>query len=214
MEGIGKFIVFEGIDGAGTTTQSKLLVNYLFEKDKAIVPLLTREPTMLTPEGREIRRRLSGRLLPGEKETDDFFYWANLFVNDRSWHLNKVVNYNLGLGITVVSDRFMFSTLAYQSAQGGQMEQLIKMHEHLRAPDLTIFLRVPVSAALKRIMANRSSPPEYFERKKEFMQSVAENYEKAIGLVGGLQNVVVIDGSLPVEEVHQLVQREVDKLYC
>lgn len=210
----GKFIVFEGIDGAGTTTQSKLLVNYLFEKDKAIVPLLTREPTMLNSWGKEIRRRLSGRLLPGEEETDDFLYWANLFVNDRSWHLDKVVNYNLGLGITVVSDRFMLSTLAYQSAQGGQMEQLIKMHEHLRAPDLTIFLRISADDALKRIMANRSGPPEYFERKKEFMESVAENYETAIKLVGGLQNVVVIDGSLPIEEVHTLVQREVDKLYC
>ncbi len=67
----GKFIVLEGIDGSGTTTQAQRLANYLFEKDKRNAVLLTREPTKLSPYGIELRRRLAGTLLPGEEKIDD-----------------------------------------------------------------------------------------------------------------------------------------------
>ena len=91
----GKFIVFEGLDGAGTTTQAKELVSYLFDKGKHFVPILTREPTSHTVYGLEIRRRLKRELLPHEMEIHTFDYWANLFINDRKWHLDKVVVPNL-----------------------------------------------------------------------------------------------------------------------
>lgn len=207
----GKFVVIEGLDGSGSTTQAVLLGRYLFEKDKCHVPVLTREPTSLTSYGKEIRRRLKGNLLPGEEVISDFSYWANLFLNDRRWHLTNIVDRNNQTGLTVVSDRHMLSTLAYQSSQGGEMEKLVEMHKGLRKPDLTIFLRIPVSAALER-QGKRGDSAEYFER-EDFLRKVAENYEKAISLVGGEQNVVVVDGSLSVEEVHYRVRKEVDKLY-
>ena len=208
----GKFIVLEGLDGAGTTTQAFLLCKYLFEKHKANVPVLTREPTSLTPYGLEIRRRLKHELLPNETVIDDFKYWADLFVNDRKWHLSEIIESNLHKGLTIISDRHMLSTLAYQSAQGGQMEYLVSLHAGLTAPDLTLFLRVPVDVSLHRIMANRCGTPEFFE-KKEFLEKTAQNYVHAINLVGQQQKVAIIDGTLPIEEVHQQIRIEVDKLY-
>src|SRR3989338_8675398 len=118
----GKFIVLEGIDGSGTTTQVQKLANYLFEKDKRNVVLLTREPTKLSPSGMGLRRRVAGALFPGETRTDDSWYWASLFINDRRWHLDHLVVPNLRAGVQVISDRHKLSTIAYQSAQGADME--------------------------------------------------------------------------------------------
>lgn len=208
----GKFIVLEGLDGSGTTTQAIMLCKYLFEKDKANVLVLTREPTSLTPFGQEIRRRLKHELLPNETVIDDFKYWADLFVNDRKWHLENIVGSNVQKSLTVISDRHMLSTLAYQSAQGGQMEYLVSLHEGLPVPDLTLFLRVPVEITIQRMKTTRGETPEYFEM-KESLERTAQNYETAIQLVGQEQKVVVIDGTLPIEEVHQQIRIEVDKLY-
>ncbi|MBU0457585.1 MAG: dTMP kinase [Nanoarchaeota archaeon] len=209
----GKFIVVEGLDGSGSTTQAINLASYLFNSNKANAPVLTREPTSLNPYGQEIRRRLENRLLSYEKQIDSFQYWADLFVNDRKWHLDNVVIPNCNIGLPVISDRHMLSTLAYQSAQGGEMEKLIEMHQRFITPDLTLFLSVPVDVALERIKHDRKSPPEYFEKKRNFMERTFRNYNKAIDLVGDVQNIIVIDGTLPIKNIEKLIQKEVKHLY-
>jgi len=207
----GKFIVIEGLDGSGSTTQAVLLAKYLFEKDKCHVPVLTREPTSLTSYGKEIRRRLKNELLPNEEVIDDFGYWADLFVKDREWHLKNIVEHNTKMSLSVISDRHMLSTLAYQSSQGGDIKKLVEMHNGFVRPDMTIFLRISVETALQR-QGKRGDSTEYFE-KEHVLKKVAENYEKAISLIGEEQNVVIVDGSLTVEEVFNLIRNEVDKLY-
>jgi len=209
----GKFIVLEGIDGAGTTTQTIRLGKYLFEKGKAYVPLLTREPTMLSEYGREIRRRLTGNLLPTEEVIHDPAYWANLFVHDRMYHINQVVEPNLRRGVQVISDRHMLSTLAYQSAQGAKLEELAAMHQGLRVPDVTLFLRVPHDKAQQRMSQDRNGTVEYFEE-ESMLSRVTRQYEQAIQVVGAQQNVRIIDGTLSIEEVAQKVQQEVDRLFA
>jgi dTMP kinase len=197
----GKFIVLEGIDGAGTTTQVMRLANYLFDKNKINVPILTREPTLLTEYGKEIRRRLKGDLLPEEKVIDDGDYWANLYVTDRKWHSENVIVPNINNGLIVISDRHKFSTLAYQSAQGADMEKLIEMHQGLYKPDLTLFLDVSIDQAFSR-MGNRDEGIEYFE-KKDFLTKVITQYHHAISLVGEEQNTVIVDGNKGINEVYQ-----------
>ena len=103
---------------------------------------MTREPTKISPHGIELRRRLKGDLLPGESVVNEPGYWANLFINDRLWHMENVVEPSLEMGLQVVSDRYKLSTLAYQSAQGMDIDELIERHEELCPPDLTIFLDV------------------------------------------------------------------------
>ncbi|MBU1974260.1 MAG: dTMP kinase [Nanoarchaeota archaeon] len=186
----GKFIVIEGLDGSGTTTQARLLAGYLFEKGKQYIPFLTREPTMLTPFGQELRRRLKNQLLPGEIIIHDSEYWANLYINDRRWHLQHIVEPNLAKGVQVISDRHMLSTLAYQTSQGGSMSNLIEKHQTMRKPDLTIFLRVPLETALQRI-GIRKDGTEYFE-KKEMLAKIHQAYEEAIQQVKTQQNIVIV----------------------
>jgi len=202
----GKFIVLEGLDGAGTTTQSRLLGSYFVDKGKEYTPFITREPTMYTLAGREIRCILRGET----KFTNTERYLAHLFVADRVWHLDNLITPNRDKGVQVICDRHMISTLAYQS-QGVPMKDLIALHKGLPTPDLTLFLEVPADQALARV-AIRTGSPERYEI-LETLRRVAENYQHAIELVGKKQHVVKIDGTLPIDEVAKRVQAEVDNLY-
>lgn len=208
----GRFIVLEGIDGSGTTTQAQLLTNYLFEKDKKNVVVLTREPTKISPYGITLRRRLVGNLLPGESVIDKPEYWANLFINDRLWHMENVVEPSLQIGLQVVSDRHKLSTLAYQSAQGMDLDYLIERHEELYPPDLTIFLDIPAARAMHRMGGDQQRTKEYFDG-LEFQEKVRQKYLLVIGKLRDTEKIVILDGSQPVEAVAKAVQREIDALY-
>ena len=208
----GKFIVLEGIDGAGTSTQGPLLVKYLFEKDKKNVVLLTREPTKLSPYGLELRRRLTGNLLPGEKIIDDPEYWSNLFISDRTWHVHNVVGPALRLGVQVVDDRYDLSTISYQSAQGREMDELIQKHLGLPVPDLTLLLDLPVEIAMQRAGKDSQRTKEYFDD-HAFQEKVRTNYLVAAQKLNKSRNIVVIDSSRPIDEIAKEIQHEINKLY-
>lgn len=208
----GKFIVLEGIDGAGTSTQGPLLVKYLFEKHKKNVPVLTREPTELSLHGKELRRRLSGNLLPEEQIINDPEYWASLFINDRQWHHDNLIVPSLRLGLQVISDRYKLSTIAYQSAQGKNMDELLKLHAGIRVPDLTIFLDTPVEIAQQRMGKDKHRTIDYFD-KVAFQEKVREKYLLTVNRLRFSENIVVIDGSRPIEAIAKEIQQQVNNLY-
>ena len=214
----GKFIVLEGIDGSGTTTESKLLAQYLFEKDKKNIVTITREPTKLSIYGQELRRRLEKKLLPGEEEIHDPQYWTDLFIRDRQWHLDHIVVPAVLSGQHVVSDRHKLSTIAYQSAQGMDLDELIQSHQKMYPTDLTLILTVPLEIAQERAQrAGRSQ--EYFDR-LDFQQRVQENYllaaqkwtESRHHYLDREEQIEIIDGSGTMEEVAKVIQNKVDVL--
>ena len=207
----GKFIVLEGIDGSGTTTQAQRLTNYLFEKDKKNLVVLTREPTRLSPYGQEARRRLENKLLPGEERIDNPAYWAELFINDRQWHLGNVVVPNLNLGLQVISDRHKLSTIACQATQGGDIEKVISRQNWMYPADLTLLLDCPADIAAARMKKERGAP-EYFEN-LEIQKKVRDNYLVAADKMKDKERIITIDGSLPLIIVTEAIQNEVDLLY-
>lgn len=208
----GKFIVIEGSDGSGTTTQTPVAVNHIYNLDKSHVVITTREPTKLSLQGQEIRRRLTNSLLPNEVTIHDKEYWTNLFIKDRLWHLDNIVEPNLKQGLHVVSDRHMLSTLAYQFTQGKSMDELIALHQNMIKPDLTIYLQVSLKTTESRMSKDNKRQQEYFER-HDFLNKVLTNYLTAIQKVGKEQNVVIIDGELPIKEVSKGIINEINRLY-
>lgn len=189
----GKFIVIDGIDGSGTTTQTQSVANYLFTKNKEYDVLLTREPSN-SVYGREIRNLLKEEGDPKEKAEK----FLNLYVSDRKDHINNIIEPALNKGIHVISDRYSYSTIAYQHAQGISINEILELHEGLLVPDLAIILDVDVGTALKRINKDK----ELFE-KKEFLELVRENYKKQINQLGGNSSepILLIDGSQSKEIV-------------
>lgn len=186
----GALIAIEGIDGAGNTTQSRLLVRWL--KRRGVRAVLTKEPTR-GDVGRLIRRRLrEGRL---DALTD-----ALLFAADRAEHVAKVILPMIEQGFVVISDRYVESSIAYQGAEGADVGWLEAVNSFAPRPDLVVVLDVQPSLALAR----KGGPREGFER-EDFLEKVRETLRARAKEKGYL----IVDASRPIAEVQREVRRAV-----
>jgi dTMP kinase len=126
-----------------------------------------------------------------------------LFAADRADHLEGRVEPALRAGAWVVSDRYVPSSLAYQSL-AMDLEDVYTLNASFRVPDLTLFLSVPVRVALARVL-QRDAPREIFEV-EDRLEAVAERYERVLQRLRERGDpLVVLDGTLPVERVHQQI---------
>lgn len=197
--GGGRFIVLEGLDGAGTTTQAQRLASWLRERGRRVH--VTAEPSG-GPAGALARlvlaRRVSGA--PGKAEGFDPSALALLFAADRLDHVAAEIAPRLAEGVDVVSDRFTLSSLAYQSLTTGDATWVEAVNAKALAPDVTLFLRVSPRVAVRRRFA-ASEVRELFEV-PAFQVEVARSYERCIARLRTLgQRVEVVDGERPVAEV-------------
>lgn len=193
---MARFIVFEGLDGSGLSTQSSLLQKHLSQKGEKT--LLTKEQTDGLVGGL-IKSRLRG-----EWETTPLTLQL-LFAADRSHHLSETIEPALGAGKTVICDRYILSSLAYGSLEV-DLDFLKKINSKFREPDLTLILDLPPEVCLERIKKARNGL-ELFEQ-KEKMGKIRENYHS---LKNYFPNTHLIDGDRPVEEVFQEVKEIFDR---
>ena len=192
------FIIFEGIDGSGLTTQSKILKDYLEKKGNKI--LLTKEPTN-NPIGKIIRKILGGQSKLNQETL------ALLFAADRSMHMNIIKKELKVYFVDLV--RYYFSNFAYQMLSV-DLDHLIRINSRFLKPDLTIFLDVPAEVCKKRIDENREHI-EIFEN-RETLERIRKNYIKIIKLFKKKgYDIVKIDGNRSIEETHAAVAACVEK---
>jgi dTMP kinase len=204
----GRFLVIEGLDGAGTTTQSQRLGERLRAEGRRAY--VTAEPSG-GPVGALIRQVLKKRVNGGAGDAFDPRALALLFAADRLDHLAAEVQPRLAAGEDVISDRYALSSLAYQSLTTGDAGWVEEINARARAPDLTIFLRIRPALALERRRGAGTTPELYEE--DAFQRQVARSYERAVAaLRAGGQRVEVLDGEEPVEAVTEAVARLVAKL--
>ena len=195
----GRFIVFEGLDGAGTTTQAKLLSERLQAKGRTVY--LAHQPSE-GPVGLLIRQILAGRAATqqadGKLGMVDEKVMALLFAADRLDHLGSQIEPRLARGEDVILDRYTLSSLAYQGATISH-EFIAAANRFARRPDLTLFLYVPAAVALERVRS-RGAKLERYETASQ-LQAIEREYNR---LVGTLASVVSIDGTRPIAEVAEL----------
>ncbi len=194
----GLFIVFEGIDGSGTTTQCQLLANKIENLGHPV--LKTREPggTVLAESIREIL------LDPNSKGIADLAELL-LYAACRAQHVEEKIRPNLLRGAHVVCDRFTGSTWAYQGFGRGLDLALIAQVTTIAAarcePDLTIYLRVPQEQAAGR-RAKRGERPDRMELAGEnFQARVARGYENMAAM--DLVKAVTVDGTRHQHQVSE-----------
>jgi len=194
-----QLIVLEGLDGAGTTTQAKRLVQHLDSRGRQAH--LTREPSD-GPIGRLIREMLTGKHAIADQTIAQSTFGL-LFAADRLDHLQREVEPQLAAGVTVVSDRWYHSSLAYQGT-GADRDWITTLNARARRPDLTIFLQVrPEIAAQRRVAAGRVQ--ELFEDMR-MQQDVDAGYRATITeLTAQGERIEVIDGELPADQVFQMI---------
>lgn len=168
----GAFITFEGCEGAGKSTQMRLLSDYLNEKN--IPHVLTREPggSEISEEIRKII--LNGKFMEMSDECE-----ALLYAAARVQHLKETVEPALSQGKTVICDRYIFSSFAYQGyGRGLPIEFLEKINEYAiknYMPDCTLFLNIPPKSAFER--KHGADENDRIEQAgKKFHQRVYEGY--------------------------------------
>jgi dTMP kinase len=205
--GRGRFLVLEGLDGAGTTTQAARLAERLRRAGRTVH--LTAEPSA-GPVGALIRQVLRGRIGggPGGRGPFPGAALALLFAADRLDHLDGEVLPKLEQGIDVVCDRFTPSSLAYQGVTLGDMDWVEAVNREAARADAVVFLRVRPEVALRRRHA-ASVDHEIFEV-DAFQRKVARTYEEAVRrLKRSGARVVELDGEAPVEAVADAVWQAV-----
>ena len=193
---MGKFIVFEGIDGAGLTTQTVLLEKYL--KMKKYEVILTKEPT----------NNLIGGLIRAALRKE----WSTsnrtlqlLFSADRAHHLEKEIIPALENGKIVISDRYFISTIAYGMVEL-EKEWLKALNSQFLLPDIIFIIDVPAEVAIERIRASRLGL-ELFEE-KEKLNKIRNNF---LELSKEYDNCFVVDGNRNIEEIHLKIVKVVEE---
>ncbi len=194
-----KFWVLEGLDGAGTTTQLKNLEGYMQEKGLPV--FRTAEPTIYET-GKFIRRVLSGEVRVPQSTV------AYLFAADRDNHLNNPeygVISHLEKGETVISDRYFFSSLAYQSI-GFDYEVISQLNGRFPFPECVLYVDTPVEDCISRI-DSRGDDKEIYE-KLDYQLKVHDNYERIFANLPEGCRLIRVDGTLSREEIFAFLVRE------
>jgi dTMP kinase len=196
------FIVYEGIDGCGKGTQIKKSVPYIFDLSKNYDVLLTREPTRDFGEIREKMRR-------GTNVKEDGFWYLDMFVKDRTNHIDRYIKPALANGTHVLSDRFKHSTLAYQPLQGVPLKKVIRAHQKLLNPDLTLIYDCPAPIAFER--RKKEGATDVFDKDLAFQEKLRSAYLDLPKILKG-EHVVVIDGSKSICKVFAETKKHLDML--
>lgn len=202
----GKFIVFEGIDGSGKTTQAKLLAEYLKGKGREVY--LTAEPTAY-PSGVALREALGGKIKKTECQM------AVMFVEDRithNIHPEDGISVLLEKGVDVICDRYYYSTLAYQG-QSTDYEWVKAMNlrcPEIRRPDLCIYVDLLPEQSLERISKGRESVEIY--ENLETLTAVRDRFLSVIRDLSETDNICIIDGYRTVEEISEDICAIVSKM--
>ncbi len=186
---MSKFIVFEGLDGTGKSTQLSLLANKLRANGETVWE--DAEPTA-APTGKFLRRMLAGEVPANE--------WANaaLFFADRVHHNTDPetgIGTRLRKGETVLSDRYYYSTFAYQGVNT-DLNWIMDLHygcPEIARPDLVLFLTMSPAKCLARIKENRGDRPLEIYETEERLTEIAARFDAVFKKIGDRENVAFID---------------------
>jgi dTMP kinase len=181
-----KFIVFEGLDGSGKTTQVRLLAQRL--EESGIPCLVTRQPSD-SAVGKVMRSATDAKL-PLENET-----MALLVAADRYQHVYDIINPALDAGKIVVCDRYYYSSFAFQGIDGGAFGRVAAYNERVmaqRKPDITFFLDTSPEECMRRIQTGRNYGGLYDSVAQ--LRAVRERYLRIFDELKDRENIVFVEG--------------------
>ena len=214
------FIVLEGIDGSGTTTQAARLTKYLTDRGVNTVSVFEPSSAFLGPVLRSILKMEEGWEVPYAKENKGAFrtMMALLFSADRVDHCYRQINPLLDEGTTVVCDRYWLSTLAYQTPGVREVGfvstsvWLNTLRRHCLLPDVTFLLDLHPEDALKRVEKRGHGNVEIYET-LETQKRVAENYRYFASKYQDSDVVIHVSASGSEDDVYQELKGHVNKLF-
>jgi dTMP kinase len=205
----GLFVVIDGVDGAGKSTQVARLAEAMRARGRGVH--VTAEPSTL-PIGAGIRERLRGR----RDEAPTWDTMALLFAADRLDHVAREITPQLAAGVDVLCDRYDASSIAYQTAtapadldRGLVAEWIARVNDRALRPDLTLLFDLDPDLALAR-RARRGGPEELYEA-RAIQAAVRAEYARVSALRPD-DRIVTIDANAEADEVHRRVEAAIEPL--
>ncbi|MDJ0844929.1 dTMP kinase [Crocosphaera sp.] len=203
------FIVLEGIDKAGKTTQAEKLIGYLIKQGDAAI--ISSEPTEGVI-GQLIRKAMQNQvfMIKDQEKFDE--QMAYLFAADRHYHL-----YNDQDGVYklikqdryhVIATRYYFSSLAYNANNQEEFNFVYGLNQRFPNPDLLIYLDIPLDVALSRL--ENALYKEVYET-REKLQKVIDNYQQIFQSYQG--QLLTIEGQNSIEQIHQEIVAYLEKYF-
>ncbi|HEY8856105.1 MAG TPA: dTMP kinase [Rugosibacter sp.] len=197
----GRFITFEGIDGAGKSTQHAWLAEHLRSLDHEVVA--TREPGG-TPLGEKLRSLLLTE--PMHIETE-----ALLMFAARREHISHVIEPALARGAWVVCDRFVDASFAYQGGgRGLAWEKIAALRDWTLGdlqPDITFIFDIPVATAQERLAKTSNQPDRFEQEKTAFFERVRTAYFRIAA--ENSHRVILIDATQPLKTINKLLEKSI-----
>jgi dTMP kinase len=194
----GNLIVFEGIDGAGTTTQANELRRQ-FSK-RGLPATVVAQPSG-GPVGMLIRQILKGRLVTHSGKPPGWTTMSLLFAADRQDLQEYEIEPSLRDGMNVICDRYVHSSVVYQSVGAGNDDSvpwILEINKHMRRPDVVFYLRIdPVEAQRRRI--DRSERPEIYDD-LDLQKEMSAKYDR-LGEFFPDAEIVTLDAARPAAEI-------------
>lgn len=187
MHDKGIFIVFEGIDGCGKTTQISKLVSYLFLKNKYNSLLCTREPTSLY---KQIRENLE--------------YHEDLFIEDRKYHIENCIIPNIHMGNIVICDRYKYSTYVYQYELGNHKKdfnefitEIDKKQENFLIPNIVFYLKT-----IPELARNRNNDSDFIDKDLDLQKKLSNHYDNLMDIfIQRQEPIYIINANMDIEYV-------------
>lgn len=206
---IGKFISLEGSDGSGKSTQLQKIKDYFINKN--IEAYYTREPG-----GTDISEKIRDLLLDKDNKSMDYITEMLLYSASRRQHISEIILPKLNDGITIVSDRFFHSSIAYQGYGRNLLNETLAVNDIVTdglVPDLTIYLHLPIENSIKRKTNEENHELdrmeleniEYFERVYNGFNEIYKNDK---------YNILRIDATKSIDEVFAEIEKTLDKLFA
>lgn len=195
----GILIVFEGIDGAGKSTQARILCEEL--QKRGFETVFSREPTdsIYGRKIRELAERGRDAISPEEE--------YSLFVNDRRIHVASLIKPSLEDCKIVILDRYYYSTIAYQGALGLDVHRIKKENESFAPrPDVIFLLKIEPKKGLERIRKSRNEVPNLFER-EETLNRVAAIFDSLND-----PEIITLDANEGAAPVHRKVMDAMNEI--
>ncbi len=189
LENNGIFIVFDGVDGAGKTTQVNLLAKALEDAGESVI--ISKEPTD-GEWGRKIRATAMTGRLPIDEELE-------AFVEDRKEHINNKIKPALAEGKVVILDRYLYSTIAYQGVRSECVDELeTKVKETALQPDIAFIIDIDPRIAAIRI-TDRDGGPDEFEKLDDQIK-IRSVFD---ALCKRDETLTIVDGSKSIKDVNK-----------
>lgn len=195
----GKFVVFEGLNGCGKGTQLLKLHNYISTSGKAVPIFTTGEPNEFDDNGKKARDILKS---DGDPYINGLLA-VKYFAKNRITH-NKIFKSLLKKGIDVLCDRYYYSNLAYQHAQGIPYKKIIEANKGIIKPSLTLILNTTPEESAKRLKFRDGEKGRKFDLNLEFNKKVWNNYMEfgeILPELMGDNSIVYVNGMHSIENI-------------